>query len=103
VSEVEKTLQDNGFARTNRANPKNQRWKHADGSEVQVHAYGNTNKNPFKSGNNAHVHKSIGKHGEAGTTELNDDGLPAANQAEKHIGISNPKDFPAVSGRKHGE
>jgi hypothetical protein len=60
------------------------------------------NATPFKSGNNAHAHKSLGKHGEAGTVELNDRGHPAEDESAKHIGIRNPLNFPHVSGRGHG-
>ena len=77
VGRIEGELTQRKFKRTNPANPKNQRWVHPDGSEVQIHAYGNTKITPYKSGNNAHVHKSIGKHGKPGSTELDDSGLPS--------------------------
>jgi hypothetical protein len=91
--------------RTNPFNPRNQRWVHSDGSEVQIHAYGNKNTTPYKAGNNAHAHKSIGKHGESGTIELANDGVTgvSAHSSEAHIGIRNPSDFPNVSGRNHGD
>jgi RHS repeat-associated protein len=103
VAEAEETLAARGFTRTNPANPKNQRWVHPDGSEVQIHAYGGENAGPFKSGNNAHIHKDIGKHMQPGTIALNDRGIPSLDPAQTHIGISNPADFPAVSGRSHGQ
>jgi uncharacterized protein RhaS with RHS repeats len=105
VREVEDIMSARGYTRTNPANPKNQRWKHPDGSEVQIHAYGNTNKTPFKGSNNAHAHKSLGKYGSSGTTELADDGRTAVSthSPEAHMGMKNPQDFPTVSGRQHGE
>ena len=89
VSHIQKILQENGFTLKNPTNTRNQRWVHSDGSEVQIHKYGNTNSSPHKGGNNAHIHKSIGKHGEMGTTELADDGVTVVSQrsAEAHIGI----------------
>lgn len=57
---------------------------------------------PFKSGNNAHVHKAFGKKGESATTELDDDGAPSTDPSRTHIGIKNPFDFPTESGRNHG-
>ncbi|MGD2067127.1 MAG: DUF6531 domain-containing protein [Gemmatimonadota bacterium] len=104
VKQVEDVLHSRGYVRTNPANPKNQRWKHPDGSEVQIHAYGNKNPGPYKSGNNAHAHKSLGRHGNAGTTELADDGATAVSTHTKdaHIGLRNPANFPAVAGRPHG-
>jgi hypothetical protein len=74
----------------------------ADGSEVQIHVYGNATAGPYKSGNNAHVHKDIGRHGQPGTVALNDRGLPSTDPAATHIGIANPADFPTVAGRAHG-
>jgi RHS repeat-associated protein len=109
VGKIEEILKDAGFVRTNPANPRNQRWvykdRNIDKSEVQVHAYGNTNTGPYKAGNNAHAHKSVGKHGEPGTIELADDGVTVVSQHSDaaHIGIRNPSDFPAVSGRNHGD
>ncbi|WP_244109247.1 RHS repeat-associated core domain-containing protein [Burkholderia anthina] len=112
VKSIEGILQRAGFTRTNPTNQKNQRWKHPDRSEVQVHAYGNTNTSQYKASNNAHAHKSLGRHGNVPgpnsttprTVELADDGRTAVNQfsTAAHIGIKNPADFPAVSGRNHG-
>ncbi|MBI0473384.1 hypothetical protein EXT68_22625 [Pectobacterium parmentieri] len=104
VSNIQKTLAKNGYVRTNPANPRNQRRVHPDGSEVQIHAYGNTKITPYKAGNNAHVHKSIGKHGEKGTIELADDGITAvsSHSSAAHIGIKNPNDFVTVAMRPHG-
>ena len=104
VGNVADILRARGYTRTNPANPKNQRWVHPDGSEVQIHAYGNVNAGPYKAGNNAHAHKSLGRHGEPGTTELADDGMTAVNthSAAAHIGMRNPANFPAVAGRPHG-
>ena len=105
IKQIQKKLIKAGFVRTNPANPKNQRWVHTDGSEVQIHAYGNTKTTPYKAGNNAHAHKSLGKHGNQGTIELADDGMTQVNShsAEAHIGIKNPIDFPALSGINHGD
>jgi hypothetical protein len=105
VGHIQNILIDGGYTRTNPANPKNQRWVHPDGSEVQIHAYGNTNTTPYKAGNNAHVHKSLGRHGNPGTVELADNGSTSVSthSSEAHIGIKNPSDFPAVSGRSHGQ
>ena len=104
VSYIQKTLQENGIPLRNPTNRRNQRWIHPDGSEIQIHKYGNTNTSPHKGGNNAHIHKSVGKHGERDTIELADDGVPVVNQrsSDAHIGIKNPSDFPTVSGRQHG-
>ncbi|BBA33027.1 uncharacterized protein sS8_1065 [Methylocaldum marinum] len=102
--QIEKILRKRGHTRTNPLNPRNQRWVHPDGSEVQIHAYGNVKTGPYKAGNNAHVHKSLGKHGDPGTIELADDGKTPVNahSKEAHIGIKNPDDFPTVAGRPHG-
>lgn len=105
IPSVQKVLVDNNYTRTNPANLRNQRWVHQDGSEVQIHAYGNQNTSQYKAGNNAHVHKSIGKHGEPNTIELDDDGVTQVSKHSKeaHIGVKNPKDFCQVSGRNHGD
>ena len=104
IGQVEKILNSNGFSRTNPANPKNQRWVHSDGSEAQIHAYGNTNATPYKAGNNAHAHKSVGRHGNPGAIELADNGMTSVNthSSEAHIGLRNPANFASVSGRPHG-
>jgi RHS repeat-associated protein len=99
---IRKILKKEGFAHKNQGNLRNERWVHPDGSEVQIHKYGNKNVTPYKAGNNAHVHKSIGKHGDPGTIELNDKGLPSTDAAETHIGIKNPADYPTIAGRPHG-
>ena len=64
----------------------------------------NVQATPHKSGNNAHGHKSLGRHGKNDTTELADDGKTAVppNSDPAHIGLKNPADFPSVSGRPHG-
>jgi RHS repeat-associated protein len=96
VPKVEKTLTQKGFAKT-RDNGKNQTWKHADGSEVRVHKYGNQDPCGYKSGNNAHVHKE-----DPSRNQLTDRGVISTNGDETHIGIRNPKDLPIVRGRPHG-
>lgn len=58
-----------------------------------------------KSANNAHAHKSVGRHlGGDKTIELADDGLTKVSpfSDEAHIGLKNPVDFPSLSGRPHG-
>jgi RHS repeat-associated protein len=95
VRQVEDILHSRGYTRTNPANPKNQRWVHPDGSEVQIHAYGNATTGPYKASNNAHAHKSLGRHGQPGTTELADNGMTAVSthSGEAHIGMRNRVDF----------
>ena len=96
---IRKTLEDAGFERTKVSNSaaRNETWKHPDGSEVRVHPYGNQNQAPYKSANNAHVHKQ-GPNG----NQLNDRGLPSTDPNATHIGIRNPKDLPTVRNRPHG-
>jgi len=96
VPHTQKTLKKNDFAKV-KDNGKNQTWKHSDGSEVRVHKYGNQNTAPYKSANNAHVHKQ----NPAGD-QLNDRGAVSTDPTETHIGIKNPADLPAVRGRPHG-
>lgn len=96
VSGVWFVLVDNGFSKT-KDNGVNQTWNHADGSEVRVHKYGNKCPCPFKSGNNAHVHKE-----DPSGNQLNDRGLMSLDLNETHIGIRNPADLPTVRGRPHG-
>jgi len=102
VPHIERILASRGFVRTNPANPRNQRWGHPDGAEVQIHAYGNMTTGPHRSGNNAHVHKSIGRRGSPGTVELDDRGHPTTNPDDLHIGIRNPPAYPAITRRPHG-
>lgn len=105
VSEVEKILKKNGFVQTkvSASAAKNQTWKHADGSEVRIHPYGNV-KDTMKSGAvtpksglNAHVHKQ-----DPAKNQLTDRGVASSNLDETHIGIKNPQDLPTVRGRPHG-
>jgi hypothetical protein len=100
VREAEKTLAENGFERTKVSNSvaKNQTWAHPDGSEARIHPYGNEESGPFKSGNNAHVHKE-----DPFGNQLTDRGIPSADKGETHIGLQNPSDLPDVRGRSHGE
>ncbi|SDW62886.1 DUF6531 domain-containing protein [Nitrosomonas communis] len=104
VHQIAAILRSRGYTRTNPHNSINQRWVHPDGSEVQIHAYGGGTTGPYKSSNNAHVHKSLGRHGRRGSTELADDGMTSVGTytEEAHIGIRNPKDFPIIRGRPHG-
>ncbi|WP_321930421.1 RHS repeat-associated core domain-containing protein, partial [Burkholderia cenocepacia] len=96
VPRVGSVLNDAGFAKT-KDNGVNETWKHADGSEVRVHKYGNKCPCPYRSGNNAHVHKE-----DPAGNQLNDRGLVSLDPNETHIGIRNPADLPAVRGRPHG-
>ncbi|MFT4176593.1 MAG: RHS repeat-associated core domain-containing protein, partial [Luteolibacter sp.] len=100
VIHTEKILTKDGFQQTKVSNSaaKNQTWSHADGSEVRIHPYGNQNRAPYKSANNAHVHKQ-----NPSGAQLNDRGAVSANPNETHIGIKNPKDLPQVRGRPHGD
>lgn len=76
----------------------NQKWNHVDGSEVQVHAYGDQQLKPWKTANNGHVHK----YSPTGS-KLDDLGIPSTSMGkETHIGIKNPADLPTVRGRPHG-
>jgi hypothetical protein len=97
--QIRKVLENAGFKRTHVSNSpgRNETWVHPDGSEVRIHPYGNVKQSPYKSANNAHVHKqdSLGN-------ELNDRGIPSTTPADTHIGIPNPRDLPTVRGRPHG-
>jgi hypothetical protein len=96
VPNVASTLNGSGFAKK-KNNGVNETWEHADGSEVRVHKYGNKCACPYKSGNNAHVHKE-----DPGGNQLNDRGFVSLDPRETHIGIRNPVNFPFVRGRAHG-
>ncbi len=100
VSQAEKTLADNGFTQTHVSNSagKNQKWVHSDGSEVKIHPYGNADPVPFRSGNNAHIHKNAPGH----NRPLTDRGTPSLSEADRHIGMRNPKNLPEVRRRAHG-
>jgi RHS repeat-associated protein len=91
-----RTLNSAGFSKT-KDNGVNETWKHADGSEVRVHKYGNLNACPHKSGNNAHIHKQ-----DPSNHQLDDEGKVSTDPNKTHIGIRNPADLPAVRGRPHG-
>jgi RHS repeat-associated protein len=99
VAQNEKILSQNGFNQTKVSNSaaKNQTWSHADGSEVRIHPYGNQNQAPFRSANNAHIHKQA-----SNGAQLTDRGIVSTNPAQTHIGIRNPADLPQVRGRPHG-
>nr|WP_320050524.1 RHS repeat-associated core domain-containing protein [uncultured Desulfuromonas sp.] len=99
VAKAEKILQKHGFEQTNVSNSvaKNQTWKHADGSEVRIHPYGNQNTTPYRSANNAHIHKQT-----PDGNQLSDRGIISTNPSDTHIGIRNPKDLPTVRNRPHG-
>ena len=89
-------MTNNDFSKV-KDNSKNQTWTHTDGSEVRVHKYGNEKQAPYKSANNAHIHKQS-----PNGSQLNDRGVPSSNPNETHIGIKNPKDLPTVRKRPHG-
>jgi len=99
VANAEEILRAHGFVLEHVSNSpgKNQRWKHADGSEVRIHPYGNQGAAPFRSANNAHIHKES-----AAGKQLTDRGSPSTDPSETHIGIRNPPDLPSVRGRPHG-
>lgn len=103
IPRIQALLRRQGYAHANPANTRNQRWVHLDGSEVQIHKYGNVATTPYRAGNNAHAHKSLGRHGQIGTVELSDLAKPVhAHSADAHIGIRNPYDYPTIAGRPHG-
>jgi RHS repeat-associated protein len=99
TSEREGTLLEAGFNKTKVSNSpgKNETWIHPDGSEVKIHPYGDVKQGPFKSGNNAHMHKSG-----PDKAKLNDRGFPSSDPNQTHIGLPNPKDFPDVRKRPSG-
>ena len=103
VLQIQKILTKNGCTRANPANLKNESWVYPDGSEVQIHKYGNAKASSFKSGNNAHIHKDVGRLGSGNEVPYNDRGFPDSNKNNTHIGIRNPSDYPMVSGRPHGD
>lgn len=100
VAHTEKILTKNGFEQTKVSNSaaKNQTWSHSDGSEVRIHPYGNQSRAPYKSANNAHVHKQSPE-----GAQLDDAGAASTNPNATHIGIRNPKDLPQVRSRPHGD
>jgi len=103
VPYIQRQLTRAGFTRTNPANPRNQTWRHPDGSEVRIHAYGNQATGPWRAGNNAHVHKDAPAPApNQPRIPLDDRGHPTTRPGEIHIGIRNPADFPTVAGRDHG-
>jgi len=99
ATERTKTLTDAGFERTRVSNSagKNETWNHADGSEARVHPYGNEKPTPYKSGNNAHMHKE-----DPAGNQLTDKGTVSTDKNETHIGQPNPKDFEDVRKRPNG-
>lgn len=99
ASEREATLKDAGFVKTKTSNSagKNETWNHEDGSEVRVHPYGNEKATPYKSANNAHMHKE-----DPAGNQLNDRGNVSTNPNDTHIGLPNPRDLPEVRDRPHG-
>ena len=104
ITYIQKQLEKNDFILKNPTNERNQRWVHEDGSEVQIHKYGAVETTSFREANNAHIHKSVGKHGKTGSIELADDGVTIVtfNSSDAHIGIKNPKDFEEKTGRSNG-
>ena len=108
---IKKILAKAGFNKTSNPTNPNETWTHPDGSRVLIHPYGNAppsgsqprsatdpNAHPYKTANNAHVHKVD----QAGN-KLSDTGqVVPANSAAAHIGIPNPPDLPTVRGRPHG-
>jgi hypothetical protein len=98
-TEIRDILQKEGFTQTKVSNSpaRNETWDHPDGSQVRIHPYGNQNLSPYKTGNNAHIHKQ-----DPAGNQLNDRGIPSANPADTHIGIPNPPDLPQIRNRPHG-
>jgi hypothetical protein len=66
-------------------------------SEVRIHPYGNDKITPYRSGNNAHIHKEDDL-----KNQLNDRGIPSTDPSATHIGIPNPQNLPLVRNRPHG-
>lgn len=100
-----KTLSDAGFTQTKVGQnaAKNETWNHPDGSEVRVHPYGDVRTGPYKSGNNAHLHKEHMRNKRSrNERKFNDRGMEVREESETHIGLPNPRDLPAVRGRPHG-
>lgn len=99
AAERAKVLSAAGFKQTkvSKSPGRNETWKHADGSDVRVHPYGNVNASPHSSGNNAHLHKQ-----DPAGNQLNDRGHASATPNDTHIGLPNPVDLPVVRGRPHG-
>ena len=94
---IKKKLEKDGFVRTKKSSVGNETWEHPDGSSVRIDPYGNKNTAPWKTANNAHVHKY-----DAVGNKLNDRGIVSSNPNDTHIGISNPPDLPTVRARPHG-
>jgi RHS repeat-associated protein len=99
VVHAEAILRQQGFTQTNVSNSvaRNQTWRHPDGSEVRIHPYGNQAEAPWRSANNAHVHKQS-----PSGRQLTDRGIPSTDPSQTHIGIRNPSDLPAIRSRPHG-
>lgn len=96
INYLKKLLKDNGFTQV-KYNEVNETWRHSDGSEVRIHKYGNKKDSPYKSANNAHIHKQ-----DLLSNQLNDMGEISNAPKATHIGIKNPKDLPQKRGRAHG-
>ncbi len=98
-TEIRDILQKDGFTQTKVSNSpaRNETWDHPDGSQVRIHPYGNHNLSPYKTGNNAHIHKQ-----DPAGNQLNDRSIPSTNPADTHIGIPNPPDLPQIRNRPHG-
>lgn len=98
-AERDKLLNSEGFTKTKVSNSvaQNETWSHSDGSEVRVHPYGNEATSPYKSGNNAHLHKE-----DPSGNQLDDRGNINTNPNDTHIGLPNPSDLPQVRNRPHG-
>jgi hypothetical protein len=98
-NQIRDILQKEGFTQTKVSNSpaRNETWDHPDGSQVRIHPYGNQKVSPYKTGNNAHIHKQ-----DPAGNQLNDRGIPSTNPAETHIGIPNPPDLSQIRNRPHG-
>ncbi len=97
--EIREILSQAGFtqSKVSKSAARNETWRHPDGSEVRIHPYGNSVQAPYRSANNAHVHRQ-----DPQGNQLDDRGIPSLNPAATHIGMPNPSDLPQVRGRQHG-
>jgi hypothetical protein len=95
--ERDKTLSTAGFKQTKVSGPGNETWGHSDNSEVRVHPYGNAQPAPYKSANNAHLHKE-----DPAGNQLSDRGHISTDKNQTHIGLPNPRNLPQVRNRRHG-
>ena len=107
---IVKTLEKHGFTlEKHEASFNKSCYIHPDGSRVLIHPYGNPNRGLSKAKSNAHAHKIAPE-----KADLNDRGNPVDKSKQKstlsaerrmnenHIGIKNPQNFTAKTGKAHG-